>query len=204
MKRQGRYLLLWLVLFVAFVSLGPSVYAAGKGYQEQQTSDLKLPPEQSGKILYTQVNIWHEGDKAIPSTNYHRGVPLRVGTKVVMEGYSNDTIKFHIADSPRQAYIIVITKHTKEDVNEMVRRYFGDFDPMAPGGDFDRLTRQEQDNVRNGTIEVGMSRKAVIMAYGYPPSHQTPSIQGDAFTYWVNRFHTRRVSFTGDKVSYIK
>ena len=49
------------------------------------------------------------------------------------------------------------------------------------------LSPEEQDHIEKGTVGGGMTKEAVLMAYGYPPSHRTPSLSMDTWTYWTGR-----------------
>jgi len=46
-----------------------------------------------------------------------------------------------------------------------------------------------------------MSKDAVLVARGFPPAHETPSIRMDAWRYWKSGNDTRVVRFDGDRVS---
>ena len=70
--------------------------------------------------------------------------------------------------------------------------------------DLSRFSDQERALIRAGEVGVGMSREAVILALGYPPSHQTPSLQNQAWTYWRDRFRTFVVEFENGKVARIR
>ena len=83
---------------------------------------------------------------------------------------------------------------------DFFRQYFTENNPMGEGGAFGSLTAEEQKNVMAGEIAVGMSKTAVVMAYGYPPSHKTQSLMLDKWTYWKNRFKTRIVYFSDNQV----
>lgn len=64
--------------------------------------------------------------------------------------------------------------------------------------------KAERKNIKNGTIAVGMSKDAVVMAYGYPPSHKTPTLDSNMWTYWRDRFRRVFVYFENGKVVNIK
>ena len=59
---------------------------------------------------------------------------------------------------------------------------------------------EEQKNIKNGTVAAGMRKDAVLAAYGYPPSHMTPSLEADTWHYWKDRYRRMIVHFKGDKV----
>ncbi|MBU4011616.1 MAG: hypothetical protein KJ882_12720, partial [Proteobacteria bacterium] len=55
-------------------------------------------------------------------------------------------------------------------------------------------------NIKKGIVAIGMSKKAVIMAYGYPPTHKTPHLTSDVWQYWYARVNKVNVYFKNDKV----
>ncbi len=59
------------------------------------------------------------------------------------------------------------------------KQYFSAESPLRPGGPYDAFTESERWSIKNGTIEKEMCKAAVLMAYGYPPSHATPSLKDD-------------------------
>lgn len=168
----------------------------------------------AGKTYYTAVNIWYTKPLWINSTNYIRGKFIPAGTKVtVLEVYDNPShdvisgssdpdhwIRFAGGDGVKYK-IIFEPKHSApgDTVWILFRRMFSAEDPRAPGGPFSSLSAEEQENVQQGRIADGMSRNAVLMAYGYPPGHKTPSLQSNAWHYWVNRRKLTVVTFENDK-----
>lgn len=66
--------------------------------------------QEGANTLYTQANIWYEKPMKIPSTNYHVGGILPVGTKVTIDNLEDDEIKF--TDANNITYRIqVVIKH---------------------------------------------------------------------------------------------
>jgi len=43
-----------------------------------------------------------------------------------------------------------------------------------------------------------MTKEGVRIALGYPAVHKTPSLDGNSWTYWKNRFATTVVEFGND------
>lgn len=41
-----------------------------------------------------------------------------------------------------------------------------------------------RDAVRDGKVAIGMTKEQVIVSLGYPPAHETPSIDAQQWTYW--------------------
>jgi len=57
------------------------------------------------------------------------------------------------------------------------------------------LSQLDQKGIRSGKVSKGMSKKGVQMAFGYPATHRTPSLEDNNWTYWLNRFQTTVVTF---------
>lgn len=59
----------------------------------------------------------------------------------------------------------------------------------------DDLSAADREGVNAGKARVGMSKKGVMTALGYPATHKTPSPESPSWVYWTNRFGTLRVDF---------
>ena len=57
------------------------------------------------------------------------------------------------------------------------------------------MTAEEKDGIRRGTPVLGMSKKEVIVAFGYPPTHETPSLKTNKWKYWLNVVGTLTICF---------
>jgi hypothetical protein len=58
--------------------------------------------------------------------------------------------------------------------------------------------------IQQGQVFQGMSKQGVILAIGYPPEHQTPSLEADQWSYWRNSHRRFQVYFVGGLVSGIQ
>lgn len=130
---------------------------------------------------------------------------LPAGTEVKDVRLGRDVIRFTAAKSGVAYAILHVRKHSKITVQQLRDRLLSTEDVMAKGGSFEKLTKAEQDNVKAGTIAVGMSREAVLMAYGYPPSHKTPDLKSNVWMYWRDRFRRTAATFdAGGKVTELR
>ena len=75
---------------------------------------------------------------------------------------------------------------------ENLARYFG---PACPQAELDALTPLEKDAVRLGVVKKGMRKQAVILAAGYPPLRDTPSLDLTTWRYWISRTRYFTVKF---------
>lgn len=182
-----------LMLIMAAVSAG--------GLQSCAAIDL---PE-TEKTLYTSANIWYKHRGKILSVNRHRGFILPVGTKVKIDAISGRAILFS-DEQGAQYRLILARKYTDPEftIEDLFRQYFTENNPMGKNGAFQKLNDQERGLVKSGKISVGMSKEAVLMAYGYPPSHVTPSTNGEVWKYWEHKFRAYLVFFRNNRVSEIK
>jgi hypothetical protein len=71
--------------------------------------------------------------------------------------------------------------------------------------DLNKLSAIDKDGIRDGKARVGMSKKGVRIALGYPAAHRTPSLDNNTWVYWRNRFTTKVIEFdTRGKVKKIR
>lgn len=57
------------------------------------------------------------------------------------------------------------------------------------------LSKKDREGIRLGQARVGMTKKGVMMALGYPACHRTPSLEDGVYVYWQSRFKTLAVEF---------
>lgn len=162
------------------------------------TMDAPRFSSMRGPVYYTQVNIRYEDPERIPSTNYLRGERLPVGTPVRIIERGGRTIRF-VDPSDREYSLLHVPRHTAGTLDQIFERMFSREDPWAPGGTLDRIASASVDHIEQGTVGGGMTRQAALMSYGYPPSHRTPSLEQDVWTYWIGRNRTQ-LEFRKDRL----
>jgi len=166
---------------------------------------VKMSAEESSRLgdqakLYTAYNLWYEKPDRMFVINYRRGIMIPAGTEVtavrVKQSSRKPTIKFKTA-SNRNEYTINFTPKffpgvTIDEVNE---RLFSDkpLEERTAG-----LKPLEIEAIRKGQLVEGMCKEAVLIARGYPPSHETPSLDADVWYYWEGRFVKEVVRFDAD------
>ena len=193
MRYITKYLLCLLVIsFYACLLISSTVLADNSGTKTKNSLD--------GKIYFTSVNIWYENPEKIPSTNYHKGTKLPIGTKVKIISVGKRKIQFIPVDTTATFTIVQQRRFSKIELKELFDRYFSRKDILGQEGYFHDLTEKEKECVKKGCITPGMSKVAVIMAYGYPPSHKTPLLSSDVWHYWQSRFQNVLVHFKDNKL----
>lgn len=175
--------------FFVLMGLLCGLLMAPAAFSAEKKSTLK---DAEGKTYYTVVNIWYENPAEIASTNYHKGQLLPINTQVKIGSARKSGITF--TDDNNITYTIqIVRKHTPIPAEEVFKRYFSEAKM-----DLGKFNANERENIEAGTIVEGMSKAAVLAAYGYPPTHMTPSLENNPWKYWINRFVNFHVFFNKD------
>ncbi|MCP3898463.1 MAG: hypothetical protein GY707_01870 [Desulfobacteraceae bacterium] len=151
------------------------------------------------KTYYTNTNIWFERPEQISSVNYHVGKIVPVGTEVKIVESGNNRITFSLFED-FSITLLHSKKHSTITLQELFDRYFSENNPLEQTDQFSQFTQEEQENIKKGEIKEGMSKEAVLLAWGYPPTHRTPSLENNIWVYWVNRMRRIRVYFKDGKI----
>ena len=155
------------------------------------------PAATKGEIYYTQFSLFHEKDAWL-TTNYRKGVLVPINTQVSFLKANSKEIFIQLPDASTLK-IVNARKFSGVDVEGVFNRTLG-----KEKVDLDKFSPDEQNNIMAGIVAVGMSKDAVIKALGYPPKHKTPSLDGNQWRYWKNRYGTMLVTFADGRVSDIK
>jgi hypothetical protein len=102
----------------------------------------------------------------------------------------------------RKGFIIVDTENNKEiyfEYNEprmqMSQEEYLNKITSPVKVSLDNLSDADKKGIKEGRLVVGMSKTGVMMLYGYPATHRTPSLDSNRWIYWTNRFTTFEVNF---------
>ncbi|MCW8838453.1 MAG: hypothetical protein OQJ77_01685 [Thiovulaceae bacterium] len=178
------------------------------GFTLSGCGGAKLSPQvqqafEKKQEMYTQRNMFIStiarfGQKIIDTTNYGNGIVIPVNTKVKLKDVNAKQISFTY--NGNLVILRNIPKYSNTTIDQMVKRYF------APNKvNLAKFSKKERDAINNGSViesrvVVGMSKDAVLVSRGYPPTHATPSIKSDTWKFWEHKFNTTLVQFKDDKV----
>ena len=149
-------------------------------------------------VYYTQHNFWFEKGKSL-TTNYQVGVLVPVNSKVQIRDMDGDELELFIVDIGVDVNVINVEKFTRMSMEQIRDRMLG----SAPVK-LEKFSKLGQDNIKIGNMVNGMSKDEVLIARGYPPTHATPSIKINTWTYWRNKFDRLVLQFDDDKLSNIQ
>ena len=147
------------------------------------------PPGRPPERLFTTHNLWYEGSGSMDTMNYKTGKLLPAGTEVagvvvIKRRFREDTIDFSTPSDGAAFSISWDSKnHPGWTLDEIKERMISKlpFEQLTQG-----LLPSEVEAIRSGTLEAGMSRKAVLIAYGYPPALSTPNLNSALWKYWIS------------------
>lgn len=165
---------------------------SGVGWYEQ----LQLAEQYGQGPLYTCCNL-RPSNGELSDANWYDSASL-LGTPSGALPFGAPVTVVHV---DRQSFTIrtdeygeLTAYHTYgvEDLGTYMQRILVRDDPkeMALG-----FPQEIQDAIFEARVMQGMTKQQVLMAIGYPPTHQTPGIASNEWTYWKNRWQTYKLEF---------
>ncbi len=148
--------------------------------------------------IYLSHNLWFGNPEYIESINFkEQAAMLPAGTQVNEASVTIRFISFNVDGISKKFNIFVNQKYqqgslSKLNTEKLFNRTFStsSFEELTAG-----LKPEEIENIKHGTIQKGMSKQAVIVSWGYPPLHKTPSLDESEWYYWRKRVVKIRVTF---------
>lgn len=162
-------------------------------------SQQAIASELVGKTLFTQVNIYSLKGKVVTWVNYHVDELIPVNSKVVIEKISSSGVVFTVEKTGQRLKLKNKKRHSGLSGEDWANKHFG-----LKKVDLSEFSKLERNAIAMAEVKKGMSKKAVLVAYGYPPAHKTPSLEGSEWLYWITRWNKIVVTFEGNKVSNVR
>lgn len=142
--------------------------------------------------IYTLTNLRPDSPKPfLYSINYLRPGLIPICTPVKLTDASQGTTTITDLNSGRE-YTFIQHGRTPEPMAVILRQYFG---RDCEKNKQQALSAIDQRGIKLGKALPGMTKQGVIYAIGYPPSHRTPTLEGDQWVYWRSKVVTDRVVF---------
>jgi len=200
MKYLKRILIFW-VLSITIILLPAFSFPKNKSKASKQK-------------LYTAYNIWRVPKSNMYCVNFKYGSKIiPAGTEVsnvkVIKDFENDRARD--SDKYERAYIrFKIVKegkaikikyrrnwHTGKKIEDYKKMMFTTktLSELTKG-----MTANEIRAIKAGVLVQCMSKRAVLVAYGPPPEHYTPSLNSNRWRYWTFISDTKTVFFDKDGI----
>lgn len=154
-----------------------------------------------GRKFYSRASLWSQ-DGLINSVNYKRGQIIPVGTLVQVLDITSEYIKFIILGKEDEYILEIDPRMSSLSTEQLFRRYFDLISPEK-SGIFKVFNEKEIKAIMEGRVEKGMSKAALIMAYGYPPSHKTNVDKDNTWTYWISPSQIQVLTFVDGSLNNI-
>ncbi len=154
-----------------------------------------LPPMvdvAAGKEYYTRYTFKYERGSH-SATNYWVGDLLPINTKVQLVKLKKGGFTLKRLDTGATIDVENEEKYTKRDANQLAKEMLAE-QPT----NIDLYGKEMADAISTGTPRLGMTKTQVLLARGYPPSHETPTLDQPQWKYWDNRWVTHLFAFDGN------
>jgi hypothetical protein len=147
-------------------------------------------PELSG---YTCCNFHYNKTDSISDANWSSLPMIPAGAPIRTLSYSGYGITV-LVDHPWYArkMRLDLDYGRKQNLADWARKMIVKDDPKRKIASWSAPVR---DAIRAGRIAIGMTKEQAVIAVGYPPSHETPSLDSAQWKYWYGRFDTFLVSW---------
>lgn len=183
----NRFLKLPLLVLALAIAVCPlSLPAAGSTHYFDSLKNEVVPV--AGKEYYIRHTFMYEKGTH-NATNYWRGMLVPINTRAYLISRGEKSMLLRLS-SGETVKIENTPNFTRRDMSTIAKRMLS----RAPVSmeQFDRSTVAA---IKNGVMKFGMSKEQVIMARGYPPGHETPSLDLDIWKYWSSRLVTQSIVF---------
>lgn len=148
-----------------------------------------------GREYFTRFSF-HEEKNEHNTTNYQRGPLVPINTPVMLVSMSGSKLVIKRLDTNQNITVANEEKFTKKSIAEIGSIFLSEV--KTP---LDKLPAEVADAIRGGEMRKGMTRELVLMARGYPPAHETPSLEGDRWTYWSSRLVKHTIIFSNGRLA---
>jgi len=121
---------------------------------------------------------------------------IPVNTKIVTEPYRKGFIITDV-EKKKEVYFEYNAKYMKMSQEDYIK-LITSAEPVS----LDGLSSLDQKGVKEGKARIGMSKKGIMAALGYPCAVATASPEENIWTYWRNRWKKTTVEF--DEAGFVK
>lgn len=175
----------------------PVAAAADTGVFWQEFPSITPAPVSPvvGQNYFTRYTF-HEEKNEHSTTNYARGPVVPINTPVQFVSMSGEKLTLKRLDTGQEIKVENVEKYTKKPISQIAALMLS-----AEQTPLDLLPTEVAAAVRNGEMRRGMTKEVLIMARGYPPAHETASVESDRWVYWSSRFVKQTVVFVNGRLT---
>jgi hypothetical protein len=174
----------------------PATVSNSDSSMSNGSMDGVIPPfidPMPGNKYFTRFTFHYERGRYI-ATNYSRGTIVPINTEVELIAYEPEIMILNIQGA------MIKVKNVRKYTNATIEEFASLMLSEVPTN-IDAFGERMASDIANGQMRKGMTKEQVLMTRGYPPKHDTPSIDADRWIYWSSRFVKRTIVFYDDKLS---
>lgn len=156
-----------------------------------------------GDKLQTLINLHPDMNKRLLYTlNYQQPGLIPICSDITVQKISKKKMVFEYHGANYEIAYEGFTKDAGVSFQQAIQNFFG---PKCDEAKIKSLSKVDQEGIKSGEAQLGMTKEGVLFAMGRPPVHATPSLDSNYWLYWRNRFGKRGIEFDSNgKVSNIK
>ena len=144
------------------------------------------PSKWTDKPSWTKHGFFYEKNRHL-TTNYIRGLYVPPGTEVKVTQVKGS--RAWLVINGVTVEIVNYDKFTNLDTEGFLDRLLS-ASPVTP-----KVSDKYKINLKTGQPSIGMTKDEVITVIGYPPIHQTYSLDQPKWKYWWSRFNAKNLIF---------
>ncbi len=148
-----------------------------------------------GQEYFTRFTFHEEKNEHV-TTNYARGPIVPINTPVKLVSMSGSQLVLKRADTGQDVKVKNEEKYTKKSIREIASLMLS-----AEKTPLEKLPAALATAIASGEMRKGMTKELVLMARGYPPAHETASIDSDRWVYWSSRFVKHTIVFADGRLA---
>jgi len=151
---------------------------------------LELKPDQK---IYTAYNIWYENKAEISQLNFHKGKILPFGTEVNIFEATKEWVVFQDINTCETYKVFFIRRNLLSRAELYIKNLFTvkNAETLTSG-----IKPEILEKIKSGSVEKGMTKREVLISYGYPSPHRTPSLNDNTWIYFDDVGKNKRVIFS--------
>lgn len=172
-----------------------SVRGSGPFWQEYPVVSPAATSPIVGQTYFTRYTF-HEERNSHSTTNYARGAIVPINTQVQLLSMAGSKLTLRRLDTGEEIKVDNEEKYTKKPISQIAALMLSN-EPTP----LDVFPPEVAAAIRNGEMRLGMTKDVLIMARGYPPAHETPSVESDRWVYWSSRFVKQTVVFANGRLN---
>ncbi len=185
-----------LVVFLTIFAVSSMVCSCSKPVESEELQAMQ------GKTWYLGCNLFPDVEKnnALSSVNYHLpGGMLKWGTAMKIAELDGHHVIFQdLATGVEYPYAFhgrTLEVTTPEE--HLGRFLLADVEPLKR--EISAMSEIDRKGIQEGVVHPGMTKRAVLIAIGYPPEFVTPDpMTANEWNYWYDRFREFVVAFGND------